>query len=82
MMHEEHKINTIKVHVGQLVRTWRKRENLSQEDLAIKLDLSRLTIQNLEAGKNTTLETLLSIFGYFNALDQFDEFVLGLTSHR
>ncbi|HEY1046828.1 MAG TPA: helix-turn-helix transcriptional regulator [Bacteroidia bacterium] len=79
MMHEEHKINAIKVHVGQLVRTWRKRENLSQEDLALKLDLSRLTIQNLEAGKNTTLETLLSIFGYFNALDQFDEFVLSLT---
>jgi transcriptional regulator with XRE-family HTH domain len=39
------KIKDVKVEIGQLVKAFRKREKISQQDLAVKLDISRLTIQ-------------------------------------
>ena len=44
-------VKTVKDNVGILVKTLRNRENLSQEQLAEKLSMSRITIQNLESGK-------------------------------
>jgi len=54
MIFETLKIKDLKIGIGKLVKMLRKQNNLTQNDLAEALDLSRLTIQNLEAGKNYT----------------------------
>lgn len=51
-----------------MVKLLRKREGLTQEQLADKLALSRITIQNLESGKNATTDTLLKVLQYFDLL--------------
>lgn len=68
-------IRDIKVRLGTLVKTLRDREELTQEQLAEKLGLSRLTIQNLEAGKNPTMDTLLKAMQYFDLLPGFDRYI-------
>jgi transcriptional regulator with XRE-family HTH domain len=43
--------------------------------LAEKLNLSRVTIQNLESGKNPTIETLLKVLQYFDLLDGLNNYI-------
>jgi len=51
---------------GERLRYLRKQENMTQEDLAKKLDLKRSTVTNMEVNRITpplkTLETLVKIF--------------------
>lgn len=68
-------VKTVKDNVGILVKTLRNRENLSQEQLAKKLSMSRITIQNLESGKNPTMDTLLKVLQYFDLLESFNQYV-------
>jgi transcriptional regulator with XRE-family HTH domain len=68
-------IKDVKNQTAALARSLRKNKGLSQEQLAEALGLSRITIQNLEAGKNTTLETLLKVLQYFDTLDKFNQFI-------
>ncbi|NBA89202.1 helix-turn-helix domain-containing protein [Emticicia sp. CRIBPO] len=75
MLFETLTIKDIKIKTGNLVKLLRKKENLSQDQLAVTLDLSRITIQNLESGKNITLDTLLKVFQHFDILEKFDHFV-------
>lgn len=49
---------------------------MSQEELAQQLNLSRLTIHHLEAGRNATLETLLKVLKHFDAMDDLYKFVI------
>lgn len=63
------KIKDVKSEFGQLVKVLRKRHKLSQQELATQLALSRITIQNLERGKNFTADSLLKVFEYFDLLD-------------
>jgi transcriptional regulator with XRE-family HTH domain len=69
------KIKDVKVEIGQLVKAFRKREKISQQDLAVKLDISRLTIQNLESGKNFTIDTLLKVVQHFDLLSPLNQFL-------
>lgn len=69
------KIKDVKIEMGLLVKTLRKSERLSQQQLAKKLDLSRITIQNIESGKNFTIDTLLIVLEHFNQLNAFNEFI-------
>jgi transcriptional regulator with XRE-family HTH domain len=68
-------IKDVKLKAGELTKTLRKRENLSQEQLAEKLGLSRYTITNLESGQNATLDTLFKILQYFDMLEAFNGFI-------
>ena len=68
-------VKTVKDNVGILVKTLRNRENLSQEQLAEKLSMSRITIQNLESGKNPTMDTLIKVVLYFDLLESFNQYV-------
>lgn len=70
------KIKDVKLEIGQLVRSFRKRDKISQEDLANKLDLSRITIQNLESGKNFTIDTLLKVVQHFDLLSHVHEMLI------
>lgn len=47
--------------LGKRLQNQRLRQNLTQAALAKKLGVSVPTISNLENGKNTTLETLISV---------------------
>ncbi len=58
-----------------LLRKMRKSKGLSQDELAEKLSLSRITIQNVEAGKNFNIDTLLLILQHFNQLESFNKFI-------
>lgn len=63
------KIKDVKLEIGQLIKSFRKRDHISQQELAEKLDLSRITIQNLESGKNFTIDTLLKVLQHFELLN-------------
>jgi transcriptional regulator with XRE-family HTH domain len=64
-------IKDVKLKVGELVKVLRKRERLSQQQLAEKLGISRITIKNLESGQNTTLDTFFKVLQYFEMLEVF-----------
>ena len=68
-------IKNVKLRVSDLVKLFRKREGLTQEQLGEKLGLSRITIQNLESGKNATIDTLLKVLQYFDLLNGLYEYL-------
>jgi transcriptional regulator with XRE-family HTH domain len=70
------KIKDVKLEIGQLAKAYRKKQKLSQQDLAEKLDLSRITIQNLESGKNFTIDTLLKVFNHFDVMVGLNQFLI------
>ena len=57
----------------------RKAENLTKQELAEELELSRFTIAKLENGENPTLETLLKVLQYFDEMKSLNQFVVGKT---
>ena len=64
-------IKDVKLQLAEMCKQHRKQANLTQEELAKLLVLSRFTIQNFESGKNATLDTVLRIayhFGYLSTL--------------
>ena len=61
--------------IGEWCRLLRKRDKLTQQDLAAELDLSPITISKLENGDNATLETVLKILQYFDEMSSFNQFI-------
>ncbi len=72
-MFETLKIKDVKEDLGQAVKLLRKRHKLSQSELADLLALSRITIQNLESGKNFTIDTLLKVLQHFDLLNEVSQ---------
>lgn len=68
-------IQDIKNEIASLVKKMRKSQNITQDELATKLNLSRITIQNVETGKNITIDTLLLILQHFEQLESFNGFI-------
>ena len=62
-------IKDVKLQLGELCKQKRQSYEMSQEDLAEALDLSRYTIQKFENGKNATLDTVLKIANHFDLLE-------------
>ena len=77
MLFETPTLKVAKVELGLLVKSFQKREKLSTQDLAEKPHLSWIMIQNLESGKNFTIDTLLKVLQYFDLMDAFNDFVTG-----
>ena len=63
-------IKEVKSQLGELCKQKRQIYEMSQEDLAEALELSRYTIQKFENGKNATLDTLLKIVNHFDLLEK------------
>lgn len=61
-------IKDVKVKIGEACKALRKSNDLSREDLAEVLDVSSTTIQNIEKGKNTTLDNVLKVANHFGLL--------------
>ena len=68
MIFDTIKIKDVKIDIGETVRLLRKHNGLSQQQLADLLSMSRNTVQNLEAGKNFTIDTLLKVLQHFDML--------------
>lgn len=69
------KVSDAKLQMGAWCKSLRQRKGLSQEELAISLNLSRVTIHNLESGKNSTTETFLKVLNHFQELESFFAFL-------
>lgn len=65
-------IKDVKNEIGLLVKAIRKQRGLSQTQLAKSLDVSRTTIQNLELGKNFTVDTILKVLKEVDLLEQLN----------
>lgn len=68
-MNNTTEVTEVKNDIGKLIKSVRKSRNISQTKLANRLDVSRNTIQNLESGKNFTIDTLLKALKEFDLLD-------------
>lgn len=66
-------VSDVKIEMGALVKKMRAHQRLTQEELAKKLNLSRITIQNIERGKNFTIDTFLLVLQYFEEMSWFHE---------
>lgn len=62
-------IKDVKFQLGELCKQKRQSYEISQEDLAEALGISRYTIQKFESGKNATLDTVLKIANHFDLLN-------------
>jgi len=61
-------IKDVKVKIGEVCKALRKSNELSRDELAEVLDVSSTTIQNIENGKNATLDNVLKIANHFGLL--------------
>ena len=71
-MFDSIEIKDVKGELGLLVKTLRKQRGLSQIQLAQSLSVSRTTIQNLELGKNFTVDTILKVMKEMDLLSQLN----------
>jgi transcriptional regulator with XRE-family HTH domain len=74
-----HTIKEVKDKIGLICSQQRKANQLSRKELAEALDISATTIQNLENGKNATLDTILKVANHFGLLSDIykslDDFI-------
>ncbi len=75
MQFETTEIKDVKMRIAVLCRTLRKSRGISRVELAEQLAVSRITIQNIETGKNVTLDTLLKVLQYFDLLEKYLLFI-------
>lgn len=68
-------IKNVQQSIGEWCKLLRKREQLTQQQLAVELGLSPITISKLENGENATLETILKVLQYFDAMNGLNQFV-------
>ena len=66
-------IKDIKVKIGEACKALRKSNDLSREDLAEALKVSSTTIQNIENGKNATLDNVLKVANHFGLLQSISK---------
>ena len=69
------RVSDVKINIGTLIKKMRAKRKLTQGELAKRLNLSRITIQNIERGNNFTIETYLLIFQYFDEIESFNEYI-------
>lgn len=80
-MFEAIEIKDVKRELGTLVKALRKQRGMSQKELATSLDVSRTTIQNLELGKNFTVDTFLKVMKEMDLLAQIQSEVSQARQH-
>jgi transcriptional regulator with XRE-family HTH domain len=69
------RVSDVKINIGTLIKKMRANKKLTQGELAKQLNLSRITIQNIERGNNFTIDTYLLIFQYFDEIESFNEYI-------
>jgi len=74
-------IKVVKNEIGQLVKALRKQRDWSQTEMAEAIDVSRTTIQNLELGRNFTVDTFLKVMKEMDLLTQLNNEVTKAKDH-
>ncbi len=69
------RVSDVKIEIGRLIKKMRAHRKLTQEELAKRLNLSRITIQNIERGNNFTIDTYLLVLQYFDEMGSFNEYI-------
>ena len=69
------RISDVKIEIGTFIKKMRTNRKLTQGELAKRLNLSRITIQNIERGNNITIDTYLLVLQYFNEMESFSEYI-------
>jgi len=64
----------IEAELGSRLAAQRLRKNITQEDIALALGVSRTTYNQLEKGKGK-LSTLIAAMRYLNCLDELNNFL-------
>ncbi len=80
-MFETVEIKEVKNELGSMVKAMRKQRGMSQIQLAKSLDVSRTTIQNLELGKNFTVDVILKVLKEMDLLEQLNNKVKQVKRH-
>ncbi len=74
-------LKDVKVKIGEASKALRKSNGLSRDELAEALDVSSTTIQNIENGKNATLDNILKVANHFGLLQsiakEIDKVIIG-----
>lgn len=68
-------IKEVKVRIGEWCKQKRQDYNLSQEELAEALGMSRITLVKVESGKNVNIDTLLKVANHFDALQNIFQWI-------
>ncbi len=68
-------VKELQITVGKWCKLLRKKEGLSQQELAERLAVARLTIAKLENGDNVTVDTLFKVLQHFEELNSVNAFV-------
>jgi transcriptional regulator with XRE-family HTH domain len=68
-------IKEVKLKIGEWCKQKRQGYELSQEDLAEALNMSRITIVKVESGKNVNIDTLLKIANHFDGLQNIYQLI-------
>lgn len=66
----------VKLEIGSFIRSIRKKRKLTQVEIAKTINVSRNTIQNLESGKNFTVNTLFKVLKEFDLLNDLHREIL------
>lgn len=80
-MFETIEIKDVKLEIGQMVKSIREQRKISQTNLANALNLSRATIQNLESGKNFTVDTLLKVLKEVDMIERLYREISEVRNH-
>jgi len=80
-MFETIEIKDVKIEIGQMVKAIRKQRKISQTALASTLNVSRATIQNLESGKNFTVDTLLKVLKEVDMIERLYHKISEVRNH-
>ena len=75
-------IKDVKVKIGEACKALRKSNGLSRDELAEVLDVSSTTIQNIENGKNATLDNILKVANHFGLLASINKEVDKITANQ
>jgi len=58
--------------LGRVIESYRDKEGLTQAELGKRINVSRLTIINIEKGKGSNTLNILKILKYFDLLHDLD----------
>lgn len=69
------RVSDVNIEMDKLIKRMRARHNLTQDELAKRLSLSRITIQHVEWGSNVTMDTFFLILKHFDEIHSFRDFI-------
>jgi len=61
--------------IGERMKEMRLRKNITQEEIAWRAGISKLSVANAEAGKNISLATLIAILRQLGMIENLEQLI-------